>query len=208
MPNFLKVLSHATVCALLMLIAGCASSGSESVVQPAKPSLIFPPETALKSGDYAGFLKQNEEDLKSCKEPEQCATALFNLSFIHSYSKSPYYNPSKGLLYLEDLIKGSPESPWGYQARVWVDLMKKGAKPAETRKRPAREEPRSREMGSTEPVKQAEPQQQDDNREADLQRMREEIRFRDQTINDLNRQIQRSRQIDIEIEKKERGLLY
>ena len=42
----------------------------------------------------------------------------------------------------------------------------------------------------------------------DRQRLEDEIKSKDEIISELNRQIQRSHQIDIEIEKKERGLLY
>ena len=44
--------------------------------------------------------------------------------------------------------------------------------------------------------------------QADLQRVEEQIRTKDEIIKELSRQIERSRQIDIEIEKKQRGLLY
>ena len=44
--------------------------------------------------------------------------------------------------------------------------------------------------------------------DVDRQRLEDEIKSKDEIIRELNRQIQKSRQIDIEIEKKERGLLY
>ena len=44
--------------------------------------------------------------------------------------------------------------------------------------------------------------------EVDRQRLEDEIKSRDEIIKELNRQIRKSHQIDIEIEKKERGLLY
>jgi len=214
------ILPVAALCMLVVLMAGCVTSGNDKPVQAEQP-LLFPPLSAIKGGDYAAFRTENEEALKACLEPEKCALALFNLSFLHAYSKSPYYNPQRGLFYLEDLIKGAPESPWAYHARVWTDLIKKSAK-TEHRKKSSREDVKSRETAAaTEPEKQEETQQtsseapqasteaqQDGGGAADRQKMEEQLRSRDEIIRELNRQLQRSRQIDIEIEKKERGLLY
>ncbi|MEN6437814.1 MAG: hypothetical protein ABFD97_04475 [Syntrophobacter sp.] len=216
MPKFIRVFTRTTVLLFLIAVAGCASSGAEKPAQPnVSPVPIFPPQSVLQGGDYGAFRADNETALQACGEPEKCALALFNLSFVYCYSKSPYYNPSKGLLYLEDLIKGAPDSPWAYHARVWTDLLRKGMK-MEARKRPAREDAKSKEAAAGEAARQAEQQesrqpevQQDAGPDAaDRQRLEEEIRSRDETIKELNRQIQRAHQIDIEIEKKERGLLY
>lgn len=214
-----KVLTHAIVFILLIIVAGCVSSGADRPIQPpAKAVPLFPPQSVFQSGNYQAFRAENEESLRSCGDPELCAVALFNLGFTYCYSKSPYYNPSKGLLYLEDLIKGAPESPWAYHARVWIDILKKSAK-METKKRPAKDKAKSRETpaeASKQPEqqesRQAESQQDVTSRganpETDRQRLEEEIRSRDETIKELNRQIQRAHQIDIEIEKKERGIKY
>lgn len=217
----IRIFAWAGVCIFLLNIAGCASSGSDKQVVPeVKPIPIFPAQSAIQSGNYAAFRAENEEALKTCNDPEQCSIALFNLSFLYTYSKSPYYNPARGTLYLQDLIKGTPESPWAYHARVWLDIMKKKAK-AEPRKRPHREETKQ-ETSTSDTGKIAEAQQDtmlsaglEDAREAALEsmeterkRLEAEIQYRDDVIRELNNQIQRARQIDIEIEKKERGLLY
>jgi len=215
MHRSLKILVRALALLLLISITGCASSGADKPVQTTvKPVPLFPPQSVLQNGDYAAFRAENEAALQACGEPEKCALALFNLSFVYCYSKSPYYNPSRGLLYLEDLMKGAPDSPWAYHARVWTDLLKKGMK-VESRKRPAREDTRQKEMAAGEAARpeqqenrQPEAQQDTGQDTADRQRLEEEIRSKDETIKELNRQIQRAHQIDIEIEKKERGLLY
>jgi hypothetical protein len=213
----------------MVLAAGCVPAvNNQPVQQPViQQPPLFPPQNAMQNGDYAGFLTENENTLKTCQEPEQCAAALFNVAFLYCYPKSPYYNPVKGTKYVEDLISGSPESPWAYQAQIWVELIKKSK--VEGRKRQPREEGKQREASANEagkqadsqPDKQAEGQQDkqvenqqdkqiedptDNKAEADRRQLQEEIRSKDATIKELNRQIERSRQIDIEIDKKERGL--
>lgn len=223
------ILTRTAAGLLLIFCIGCARAPVNLPVQPVvQPPPLFPPQTAMQSGDYAGFLAANESTLKTCQEPEQCQAALFSLGFLYCYPKSPYYNPVKGIKYFEDLINGSPESPWAYQARVLVELSKKIK--VESRKRqPKGDEGKQKETSSSEAGKLIEGSQQVEGQqekqiespqerpaenpaesvaEAERRRLEDEVRSRDETIKELNRQIERSRQIDIEIDKKERGLLY
>jgi hypothetical protein len=208
--RLLEFLTRLIVCMFLLLIVGCASSGNQQPPQPLiQPPPLFPPQSVIQSGDYAGFFAENDNVLKNCKEPEQCTVALFNIAFLHCYSKSPYYNPSKGMLYLSDLIKGSPDSPWAYQAQVWIDIIKKNAK-KEPKKKLVKEDAKSKDNATFETNTLVETVDipQDNAWEADRQRLESEVKSKEETIRELKGQIERSRQIDLEIEKKERGLLY
>ncbi len=89
----------------------------------------------MESSNYAGFLAENQQALQECNSESHCDMALFNLGFIHAYSKSPYYNQAKGLEYFEKLIRLYPESPWACQARAWIDIMKKSAASEDKRRR-------------------------------------------------------------------------
>lgn len=227
--NISGILAGAAACILVYCVSGCAPSPT-SQPPPAVivPPSLFPPQSVMVSGDYAGFFTANQETLKTCVEPEQCAAALFNIGFLYCYSKSPYYNPVKGLKYLDDLVKGAPESPWAYQARIWIDMIRKNMK-TEGRVRQLRDEVKSKgaaasEKRASEPAGAETTRQADDGAapdvsrqgehvpetlpETDRRRMEEELRLKDEQIRQLNRQIERSRQIDIEIDRKERGLLY
>ena len=207
-----RVLSIAAVFLILALIAGCEASKAPIVQQVIEPPPLFPPQTTMQAGAYTVFLTENTEALKACQDPDKCTIALFNLAFIHSYSKSPYYDPRKALKYIEDLNTAAPESQWTYQALVWKGLIEKNMQMQKKmlRKRPARGESKAKEAAepeAEESARQPEPSLEPD-WEMDRQRLEDEIKSRDQTIKELNRQIQKSHQIDIEIEKKERGLLY
>lgn len=207
-----QVLSIAAVFLILALIAGCEASKAPIIQQVIEPPPLFAPQTTMKTGDYTVFLTENTEALKACQDPNKCTMALFNLAFVHSYSKSPYYDPRKALKYIEDLNTAAPESLWTYQANVWKGLIEKNMQMQKKmlRKRPARGESKAKEAAepeAEESARQPEPSQEPD-WGMDRQRLEDEIKSRDETIKELNRQIRKSHQIDIEIEKKERGLLY
>jgi len=210
MSNKLRIFRGSAALFVLALIAGCATSR----IQPPQNAIVqlplFPPQAVMQTGDYASFFAENSEALKSCQDPEKCTVALFNLSFLHCYSKSPYYDPRKGLKYIDDLIAASPGSPWAFQATIWKDQIEKNMKKT-TRKKPTREDLKAKEGPEQqeqpeEPARQVEASQEKD-WELDRQRMEDEIKSKEETIKELNRQLERSRQIDIEMEKRERGLL-
>jgi hypothetical protein len=205
-----KVFRSAAFFYIFILIAGCEPSHIQpvqSLIPP--PSPLFPPQTVMQTGDYAGSLAENSEALKSCQDPDKCAIALFNLSFLHCYPKSPYYDPPQGLKYIEDLIAAGPGSPWTFQAMVWKDLIEKNME-KKIRKRPAtREELKGKESPESSEEDLAKPSEnpRETDWEVDRQRLEDEISSKEEIIKELSRQLERSRQIDIEMEKKERGLL-
>jgi hypothetical protein len=110
----------------LCCIFGCAPH--PEIVSPSPPPLsAFPPQKVMESGDYAGFLAENQQALQECSSKNYCDVALFNLGFVHSYPKSPYYNQVKGLRYFDELVKKYPQSPWAFQATAWMNIIKKSA---------------------------------------------------------------------------------
>ena len=211
-PGWFRVLSFCFAAGLLTCFAGCSLLKPKEAVPPVAPVVqqvlpVFPPQEVVKSGDFAGFLDQNMKTAQAAANSEEAAIALFNLGFLYSYSKSPYLNPAKALKYFDDLIKTYPDTPWACQAMVWTELMKKSTA-AEKGRRKLQGElksaqaaigDRNRQTEETSPADPAPP--------ADMQALEEQIRIKDETISNLNKQIERYRQIDIRIEKKERELL-
>jgi hypothetical protein len=118
----------------LFTICGCAPA--PVVTLPAPPPLpAFPPQKVMESGDYFGFLAENQKALEECPGQDLCDVALFNLGFIYAYPKSPYYNQNKGLPYFEQLIQKYPHSPWAFQATAWIDIMKQSMTSEDKRRR-------------------------------------------------------------------------
>lgn len=156
---------------LTFSFAGCARPHQSSV--PFPPALVvFPPQKAMESGNYAEFLAENERVLRECAEKTGCEVALFNLGFTYAYSQSPYRNPLKALEYFAELTKKYPQSPWAFQGQAWTTLLKESLAVEESRRQ-----------------------------------LQTNLRSREATIRSLRAQLNRSRAIDVEMEKKERELL-
>jgi hypothetical protein len=211
MGSRLRLIIGSALFIIFAAIAGCAASQIRTVQATPAPLPLFPPQAVMQTGDYERFFNENSEALKSCEDPDKCALALFNLSFLYCYPKSPYYNPQQGLKRIDDLIAAVPGSQWTDQARVWKDIIEKDMKKRPGKRQASREDTRAKEAAG-------ESQEQPDESgsstevyqgkdwEVDRQRMEDEIASKDEVINRLRKQLERSRQIDIEMEEKERGL--
>lgn len=176
MTRFLSGLLFGVFGVWLIFSAGCTTTSSKEKIVAQPPSLarapVFPPQKAMETGDYATFLAENEKAIKECDAGGECDAALFNLGFLNAYSRSPYYNQSRALKYFDELIKKYPHSPYAFQARAWVDIMRRSIASEKGRRR-----------------------------------LKSEVKSRDSTIDKLQSQIDRSREIDMEMDRKERELL-
>jgi hypothetical protein len=133
----------------------------------------------MENGDYRRFVTENQQALAQCKRATVCATALFNLGFVHAYSQSPYYDPVEALQYLDKLHKQYPQTPWDFQGQTWKVFLHEKLVLEEAQRR----------------------------LQADLQALQVGLRSREATIRSLQGRLQRARDIDLQIEKKERELL-
>ena len=151
-----------------LLLTGCTSMPTSLFQSQA----AFPPQNAIETGDYRGFLIENQRDLATCGDGTACDVTLFNLGFVYAYPQSPYRDPQKARRYLRELRSRFPQSPWASQGQVLLAFM-------------------NEQIGLEEAQRQ----------------LRTGLRSRDAAIRKLQGQLDRSREIDIEIEQKERELL-
>src|SRR5262245_60083462 len=165
-----------------LFLTGCASSPTSLF----RSRSAFPPQRVIENGDYRGFLVENERNLAACGGWTACDVALFNLGFVYAYPQSPYRDPQKARQYLHELHRRFPQSPWISQGQVLLAFVNEQVSLEDARRRL-----RSEQVGL----------------EEDQRRLRADLRSRNATIRKLQGQIDRSREIDIEIEKKERELL-
>lgn len=192
--------------AALVLLGGVSACAQTQVPPPAPippanlAPLYFPPQKAMSSGDYAGFLSENLKALKEGGGERGPDVALFNIGFVYAYSKSPYYSVSRALKIFDQLVRDHPESPWSFQARAWTDMLRK-AVVAEEKHRKLRGKVKSKEAEIS--SKEAEIT----SKEAEINFKEAEINSKEAEINDLQKQLDRSRQIDVEMDRKERELL-
>jgi len=211
----LKSFTNSIVFLMIVVVFGCAKPATQPAQEAPPPlSPAFPPQAVMQTGDYKDFYKENSEVLKTCQDPDKCAMALFNLSFLFCYPKSPYFNLRQGLKYIDDLIAAAPESQWASEARVWKALVEKSMRKKVVKRPATAHDGSEKQAEDAQSEKQAE-EPQDVQEEiasqkewvADRQRMEDEIKTKDEIIKKLTRQLERSRQIDIEMEQRERGLL-
>src|SRR5262245_58119475 len=151
-----------------LLLSGCASL-STSLFQPQE---AFPPQKVIQTGEFRGFLAENQRNLSTCGARIACDITLFNLGFVHAYPLSPYRDPQRARQYLRELQSRFPQSPWASQGQVLLAFMN-----------------------------------EQDSLEAAQRKLRSGLRTRDAAIRKLQGQLDRSHEIDLEIEKKERELL-
>jgi hypothetical protein len=126
----------------------------------------------MESGDYAGFLVENQQQLERCGGWTECDLPLYNLAFVYAYPESPYRDVQRARQYVEQLQSRHPHSPWAAQGQLLMAFMQERSSLAEAQRR-----------------------------------LRFELRTREAMIRKLRGQLDRSREIDLEIEQKERELL-
>jgi hypothetical protein len=188
---------------VFLVLSGCGVHFSRS-------SIIFPPQIVMKNGNYKEFLVKNEERVEECREGidndsgnrehkhrrrvqekeierAACDESLFNLGFVYAYPESPYQDWRTALPYFDELIATYPESPWAFQGLAWITLVE-GWWAALEKEGAISEEKQERLRD-------------------DLLRSRAQLRSREATIRTLQGQLQRLRELDIQMEKRERELL-
>lgn len=204
---------------LILTFAACASTASKTEMPP--PIMMepyFPPHEVIRDGLYSAFLMKNQEALIECQEASQCAVYLFNLGFVYSYSKSPYFNQEKGVYYFRVLMDKYPESSFASLARIWTDLLNRCIA-AEQTKHQLKGKLKSKEVTIRELQKKVEEKDEqlgekngEEKAESVEKKAEEEHRAReveaeiDRMEREVRRKLEQSRAIDAEIERKEREL--
>jgi hypothetical protein len=175
-----------TLLAFALLCPLCLVNCTAPAVSSGTPPGLFPPQVVLEHGDYSRFVAENQQALEQCTALAACATALFNLGFVHAYPSSPVYNAARALQYLNTLHTRYPQTPWTVQAQVWSAFLHDKLALQETQRR----------LQATLHILQT-----------DVQTLQADLRAREATIRSLQARLKRSRDIDMRIEKKERELL-
>ncbi len=209
---------HATVIIGVLLIGGCMlPSKVEVKPAPQVPKIVFPPHETMQNGLYSALLAESQKAALACSEESDCAVALFNLAFLYSYPQSPYYQQSKGLYYLDALIKAYPKNPLSSEARVWKELIKKYMV-TEYSKKVLKGELKSKNAALKELQKQVVQPREEGGKETQSQESHDQGGVQnnvpkegesesDRMEMDIQRKLERSQAIDAEIDQKERKLL-
>lgn len=205
---------------LTLLLAGCAVT---PITPPEVREAPFPPMVAIAQGDFDAFLTENQRKWHTCAEEKSCAMVLFNLGFVYAYPYSPHYDRKKALPYFDQLLQNYTHTPWALQGRWWRALLHETLTLEAARERLQSDLTSYKEaMRTREEALQAR-EAALRSRESAMLRLREStirsqesamrtqeamIRSQDAAIRDLQTRLHRSREIDAQMDRKERELLH
>jgi len=174
----LRLLLNAAPLLLGALIAGCSTTDqSRQGTSSPTGSLIIP-------SNFDQALKENQKALAENKgQPD---VALYNIGVISAHSANPKKDYSRALLSFRTLLKDHPSSLRAEQAKLWIQAIEQNQKASEEGQRLAEE-------------KRAVARERDQ-----LAQERTQLA---QERNKLNYAIEKSRQLDADIEKRRKQSL-
>lgn len=173
-------LHRAALMAALLAFSGCTSLQVEPTAAPAKivKREPFAHATSLfNQGNYDAALKENQRLLAEKKAPPDMA--LFNMGLISAYSSNPKKDYPRALNSFKTLAQQYPSSPLTEQAKIWIHVIEEHQRIADERQKLAEEK-------------------------RVLTRERETL---SQEREKLKYLAEKSRQVDLEIEKRRRQTL-
>lgn len=77
----------------------------------------------LATGDFEGFINENQRVLSLAHPRSPKDEALFNLGLVYVHEGNPKKDFSKSLDFFKRLIQEHPKSPLVEQAKIWVGLL-------------------------------------------------------------------------------------
>jgi tetratricopeptide (TPR) repeat protein len=153
--------------------------------------------TLFNQGDYEGSLIENQKVLSLCTDTPPADEALFNIGVIHAhygYSKRDY---KTAIDHFKRVVKGFPQSPFAGEAKTWIEILQEidrltgEIKAMQKEIEEARLE-NGRLVHEIEELSEA------------IESARLENEELTNRIEELNKIITKSKQVDIEIERKRR----
>jgi tetratricopeptide (TPR) repeat protein len=168
-----RLVFNALVLALVGLTAGC------STTEPVSPGNGSPSGAVIIPNNFDQALKDNQKAL--AEQKGQPDVALYNLAMVYAHPDSPKKDYLKALSTFKKLVKEHPKSPRAEPARLWIEVLDQIYKNLEDTQKLADEK-------------------------RHLARERDQLaRERDQLAqerNKLNYAIEKSRQLDADIEMR------
>jgi hypothetical protein len=175
-------LAAATLGAVLSL-AGCATiqESPKDLESENKPDQFERAKNLFTQGNYAAALKENQRVLAEEKGAHD--VALFNMGVISAYSLNPQKDYPRALTSFKTLVNQHPQSPLTKQAEVWIQVLEEHQRIANEKQKLVDERQKLLEGKRT------------------LTREREVL---SQEREKLKYAVEKSQQLDIQIEKRRR----
>jgi outer membrane protein assembly factor BamD (BamD/ComL family) len=176
----LDILQSMAFMAALLSFTGCATLQVEPAAAPeriAKPEPFAHATALLNEGNYEGALRETQKLLAEKKGAPD--VALFNMGLISAYSSNPRKDYPRALNSFRTLTLQYPQSPLTEQAKIWIQVIEEHQRIVEERQKLVEEK---RVLTKEREV---------------LSQEREKLKFI----------AEKSRQVDLEIEKRRRKTL-
>ena len=163
---------------LTALLAGC------STTEPFWQSTGTPPSALITPNNFDQALRESQKALVENKGQQDIA--LYNIGVISAHTANPKKDYSRALVSFKTLLKDHPNSPRAEPAKIWIHAIEQNQRASEESHKLAEE-------------KRALARERDQ-----LTRERDQLA---QERNKLNYAVEKSRQLDAEIEKRRKQSL-
>jgi outer membrane protein assembly factor BamD (BamD/ComL family) len=133
----LHLLHSVALIAALLALSGCTTVQVEP--PPPAPEKIAKPEpfahatTLFNQGNYEAALKENQRLLAEKKTAPD--VALFNIGLISAYSSNPRKDYPRALNSFKTLTQQYPSSPLTEQAKIWIQVIEEHQRLAHERQK-------------------------------------------------------------------------
>lgn len=191
-----KYLCLFIACIVFIAISGCATIKEMGVKREASEYLITA-QNLLNQGDYEGSLKENQKVLSLYTDTSPADKALFNIGVIYAhygYSKRDY---KTAIDHFKRVVKAFPQSPLAGEAKIWIETLQEIDRLAVEIETMQKEIEETR-LENERLVKEIERLSED------VESTRLENEKLMNRIEELDKIITKSKEVDIEIEKKRR----
>ena len=136
--NCVRLLKAGALTAVVWLI-GCATIGEQMPQKEAQPHKEIQPEylehskTLFAEGKYEAALQENQNALAQAKGAPDAA--LFNMGLISAYSQNPKKDYPKALQSFKALVAQHPRSRYAEQGKVWIQVLEEHQKVTDERQK-------------------------------------------------------------------------
>jgi hypothetical protein len=130
-----QCLLGAAAVAAVLLVGGCATTleSMKGFEGEQRPEYFERSATLFREGNYDAAFKENQRLLAEKKAAPD--VALFNMGLIAAYSLNPKKDYPKALLSFRTLATQYPRSPLAEQAKVWIQVLEEHQKMVEERQK-------------------------------------------------------------------------
>jgi predicted Zn-dependent protease len=129
-----RALQSAPFVVALLAVTGCASLPFELLSSGnQKPAPFAHAQTSFREGNYEAALKENQRLLG--EHPAHRDVALFNIGLISAYSSNPRKDYPRALNSFKALLIQYPQSPLADHAKVWILTIEEHQRVADDRQK-------------------------------------------------------------------------